>query len=277
MSKKKLIPLALAGILAASLALPAFAAEEETPAPNTKTELTGAYEEIPIAVVVPQTGEVTINPYKLPIGWKDSEGNMVEVVGQQITTKPMAIMNQGSTDLEIGAKVSTKRTSTDSKVTLVATENALDNTAKNAYVYLEVLTYEPTTTSVTLKKLAGDSTDANAINDAVLKACADETNWTAEPGSNGGAALRTVKTLPLGDVSTGTTTVSTAESPNTPLGVVKKAKTAATDTDAAVYAVGSIALFRLSGKCSTGNTTTSTKWATTDGFTSTIAFTFKPV
>ena len=59
--KKRILSGAMAGVLALSMAVPAFA---EDPAPtNTTTVFTGAYQEADIAVTVPGAVEAFLNPY----------------------------------------------------------------------------------------------------------------------------------------------------------------------------------------------------------------------
>lgn len=59
--KNRVLSGAMAGVLAMSLAVPAFAADDHT------TVVTGKYQDTPIAVTVPETGKAFINPYGLNI------------------------------------------------------------------------------------------------------------------------------------------------------------------------------------------------------------------
>ena len=57
--KNRVLSGALAGALAVTMAVPAFAAANST-------EITATYEEPTISVVVPQSGTAMINPYGMP-------------------------------------------------------------------------------------------------------------------------------------------------------------------------------------------------------------------
>jgi hypothetical protein len=94
---KKALSLAMATAMAASMALPTFAANE--------TSINAAYQEIDIAVTVPDTGTVIINPYGLPVDVEGYDG--VQISGEKITTQPLYITNNGTISLDIGAKVTT--------------------------------------------------------------------------------------------------------------------------------------------------------------------------
>ena len=82
---------AMAGVLALSLAVPAFAAGN-TPM-NTQTEITATYQKVDIKVIVPQTGTALINPYGLDLKVKDAANNEVTISGQKIVTAPMSLKN----------------------------------------------------------------------------------------------------------------------------------------------------------------------------------------
>lgn len=94
MNFKRVASTALAGVLALSMAAPAFAAA------NTTT-ITGNYNEIKLAVAVPATGKAVINPYGLPF----TIGSET-VSGQQITTiAPLTIQNRSAVALKVTAEV----------------------------------------------------------------------------------------------------------------------------------------------------------------------------
>ena len=100
MNMKRFASTALAGVLALSMAAPAFAAS------NTTT-IEGAYQAITLDVTVPTTGSAVINPYGLPY----ELGTNVSVSGQQITTgAPLMVENRSS--VALSASVSITATAT---------------------------------------------------------------------------------------------------------------------------------------------------------------------
>jgi hypothetical protein len=248
---KKIGSVALAGAMACSLSIPAFASTTTTP--NTKTEITATYEDVPIAVTVPKTASATINPYGLPISVTLSDNSSVDIVNQQITTAPQSIKNDGKVGLVVGATVTTETkgegVSLVEKTITTAGKNA--NTGKDIFVYLQL---------ASVKDAKGDATAAkDAIQDAVIKACANNDTWGAYDST-------AANTLAL----SGTTSVTKSGM----VSLVPATITTNTDGDEVVtYNAGSVAAFRLAGSCVTSPTTA---WATTDGFTAKIAFTFLP-
>lgn len=123
MNLKRFASTALAGMMAISLTIPAFAADQ-------KTEFTGTYEETPLAVTVPVTGTVAINPYGLPFSM--GEGNTIS--GQQIATKaPLVIANKSAVALSVS--VNTKGTK---KGNLTLVNAAPSATANEAQVFFQI-------------------------------------------------------------------------------------------------------------------------------------------
>lgn len=95
MNLKRFASTALAGALALSMAVPAFAAA------NT-TVISGAYEAVTLSVTVPTTGKAIINPYGLP--YKLSADYSVS--NQQITTAaPLLIQNKSDVALAVTANL----------------------------------------------------------------------------------------------------------------------------------------------------------------------------
>lgn len=95
MNLKRFASTALAGALALSMAVPAFAA-------GNTTVISGAYEAVTLSVTVPATGKAIINPYGLP--YKLSADYSVS--GQQITTAaPLLIRNMSPVALAVTANL----------------------------------------------------------------------------------------------------------------------------------------------------------------------------
>lgn len=123
---KKLLSMVLAGALAISASISAFAA-------NTSTQITGTYQNIEIEVNVPRMGTAFINPYKLPLTVGTSSYN----AGQQIFTAPMVVENLSElVDLDVSAKLT--GTTVSSGMTLASEKLESDATAKSAFVYFQM-------------------------------------------------------------------------------------------------------------------------------------------
>lgn len=241
--KNRILSGAMAGVLAMSLAVPAFAAD------NT-TVVTGSYKAVTIDVTVPTTGTAFINPYGLDLDVDDGASGTVTIKGQQIVSAPMAIKNESAMDLSVTATVTGEidLTATDMKLATSSTKGSGSEgdadyvapaTSKSAFVYLQAK-QEPALTGSTV-----------AANDVAAKCAA----W--------GASAYDAAT----DVIVGTRAVTKDN-----LVTLRAANVnAGTFTS---YNAGSVALFRLTGDCVAAPR--ASEWKTTDTFKTTIAFTFLP-
>ena len=249
--KKRVLSGAMAGVLAMSLAVPAFASD------NT-TVVTGTYQDVEIAVDVPTTGVAFINPYGLDLKVKEdatdsSNSNEVTIKGQQIVSAPMAIKNKTGMDLNVNATVTgevvplTAQGAVPMKLASNTTKGVGSNpeeegyvapaTAKSAFVYLQA-------------KAATDTTGTAA------NVAAEYATWAA-------SAYDSNK-----DVVVGTRAV-TKEG----IALLRAADMSGTNGAFAAYKAGSIALFRLAGDCVASP---KDDWTEDDSFKATIAFTFAP-
>jgi hypothetical protein len=235
---KKVLSLALAGAMAASLAVPSFAANETT--------VTATYKEVTINVDVSTTGNVYINPYALPV--KIGTGASGDVkVSEQIVTEPLTIKNKTDVKLDVNA-TATATINTGSTMTLATSALTKDDTAKKAFVYLDVV-------SATTLSGADSAVTAAAIADAYKAA-----GWTKAESYKEDATNLLVLNAAKATTKSGLVTLAAAE----------------LDTDGTTlktYNAGSIAVFRLNGNCVAAP---KDPWAATDGFTAKIAFTFVP-
>lgn len=270
MKFKKVATLALAGAMALSMAVPAFAAESTT---NRSTAITGAYADVPIDVVVPTTGTVVVNPYGLPIELTKTDGTTkVNLTGQQITTRPMAIKNQS--ELDLTANVTATATAAGNLKFVAATNVGSTTAGNNAFVYLQAQPLDIATGTTNMTTLAADAnTVTDAITDAFVTWAADGATYNAEndliiTDKTGGAKKDNMFTLAAA-------TKVAADATATPA-VTAHVK----------YNTESIALIRLAGDLSP---VVKTPWSAgraasaddpavpADGFTVTLAFTFMPV
>lgn len=258
--KKRILSGAMAGVLALSLAVPAFATGT-TAEPNT-TNVDATYQAADIAVTVPETGKAFINPYGLDIEVPENAAdsgntNKTTISGQQIVSAPMAIKNESKMDLKVGATVTgTVKSGSTMTFAAASTKGTPDlpdtdanyvapSTTKAAFVYLQAKASTAADTD-----LVGASTGVTA--DKIADAFAEWAPQAYNSTTDVVVGTREAKTEKL--VSLRAATVTTSGS-----------------TTTTTYNPGSIALFRLSGDCPVSPRTA---WAATDGFTTKIAFTF---
>lgn len=230
MKGKKLLSLALSGILAASLAVPAFA---------TSTNIEGSYEDITIAVLVPQAGTAQINPYGLPVKLTTAGSS---ITGEQIVTRPLAIANQSEVDLAVSATVTA---SIKGDLKFIEAAPLADDTSKSAFVYLQMKqenTLVETTLATDKKSFAAATIDPLA---AAWKQAYDADKDLVLNARDTGASKENMVFLKKATDNGGTMEIS----------------------------AGGAAMFRLSGAVVASPREA---WTTADGFTSTVAFTFKP-
>lgn len=245
MKSKRFLSLALSGVMAMSLTVPALAT-------NTETEITGTYQAPTIAVTVPTTGTAFINPYGLDMKLNDGATGAQDskIVGQKIVTAPMFISNESEMNLKVGATV----TGTPTTGVTFATESAANATAKSIYAYLQA----ERATSLT----GAAATALSAANKA-----AAFTAWAAEAYDEDTDIL-----------------VSASATTGTDLVTLKAATVTPGATPTVTYNRGSIAMVRLSGDCpanpreawNAGDNSV-TPAVPADGFTVNVAYTFTPV
>ncbi len=249
--KNRVLSGAMAGVLAMSLAVPAFAADNQT-------IITGSYEAVDIAVTVPRTGTALINPYGLDVQVAEdpldnTNTNKVTISGQQVVSAPMSIKNESAMDLSVSATVTGEvATGSDLRFALGSTNGSgtegsddyvAPATTKSVFAYLE---------AAPEASLTGLSTSVNAAAIATAYAAWAPSTYDASKhiivGTRGVTQdLVTLRAATLG---------GTAAAPTV------------------TYNAGSIALLRLTGDCVASPR--GAAWADTDGFTATIAYTFSP-
>lgn len=241
MNMKRFATTILAGAMALSMAAPAFAASTT---PAYSTAISGTYQDIPIAVVVPTTGTAQINPYGLPVTITKSNESTVDLTGQKITTRPLSIKNQGKTSLDVKA---TLAVIPKGDVSIAAAATA----AKAIAVNLEVAGLDDNTLAV--------SSESETLEDLLIDKFAARSTWV-------GAATLAAPTAAKGAAAAAVTPAVSASTMAT-LGA------ATINGDAITYGKDSIALFRLTGDV---NQEPTDAWATADGFTANVVFKFTP-
>ena len=234
--KNRVLSGALAGALAVTMAVPAFA---------TSTVIEGTYEEPTIAVTLPDTGEALINPYGMPVELNPSATTPSSIVGAQIVTKPLAIVNNSAVDLKVSATVTA---TAKGDLRLATSKPSSSDTTKSAYVYLQM-------TNSTL-----DANNASTGADAIAGMGLDDVAAAVAAWEQ--KAYTSATDLLLS---------GTAAATKNDMLVLKASDTTTGSTPAAE--VGSVGLFRLAGQVVASPRDA---WAEADGFTATVAFSFRP-
>lgn len=254
MKSKKLLSLGLSLVMSLSLAVPAFAAANNS---NT-TEISGTYKDVVIAVDVPATGAAFINPYGLDLKVPQAEGDATEVTitGQQIVSAPMALKNKTAMDLSVSATV----TGTITPITVPDGETAptlmkfATSTTKGSGGSPDSPDYVPPATGKSAfvyfqAKQAADTSGTPA-------------NIAAEYAAWGASAFNADTDVIVAAKAVAKENIMTL-------------RAAAVDNTGAftAFKAGSIGMFRLTGDCTSG---AKANWTEKDKFTTTVAFTFTP-
>ena len=238
--KNRILSGAMAGVLAMSLAVPAFAAGG-TPAPaaTNTTEINGTYTPITIDVVVPANGAAQINPYGLPIDVAKSDSTKVSFENQKIMTQPTAaIKNKMKVDLAVKAAVTgaikaLPGGSTATPMKFASEALTADVTAKSVFAYVQA------------KPSAQTGADDATLADALIDEYAA---WKQDYSAD--------------------TDILVKEN-----FVTLKAATMDTNGAFTAFAKGSVAMIRVAGDVVASPRE---DWSTDDGFTVKIAYTFAP-
>lgn len=262
MNMKRFGAVAMAGALTLSLAAPAFAA---TSTPAGQVVISGTYEDIPISVSVPTTGTAQINPYGLPIDFTLSDTiTKVSISGEQITSAPLSIRNQGTTKLAVNATLAVDTSGTNNGVSVEKTDLTAAKDGKQINLALQVA-------GLNDAKYAVSSLDTT-LEDNIIKAFADSATWTS------------AKTLKAEDTAAGTALAdATVAKSSSALAALGAATVGAGDL--VTYGRDSIAVFRLTGKVNEtpqkikaagSSDKIDDPWTTNDKFSATVVFKFKP-
>lgn len=260
MSMKRFGSIVMAGAMALSLVVPAFA-ETAAATPN-QTVVDGNYVAPVISVLVPATGTAQVNPYGLPVtvGAK-ADGTLIQVVGEQISNTPMYLGNYGTIDLDVNATLAVIPTG---DVEIKPTYAAGTDKGKQMKVTLEV-------------KGLDDSKYAKVIDNEALvlslyEAYAIDATWTGAESLVAPAAAK------------GATTVANPAKSASAMATLGAATVNTSDdgTSTITYGDDSVALFRLVGEMNEepekteGGNQVEDPWVAADGFKATIVFKFKP-
>lgn len=262
MNLKRFGATVMAGVLALSMAVPAFATDN-TPAGQVTIE--GSYEDIPISVSVPTTGTAQINPYGLPVDFTLSDTiTKLSVSGEQITSAPLSIRNQGTTKLSVNATLAVDTSGTGNGVSVKKANLTANEYGKQINLALQVA-------GLSDAKYAVSSLDTT-LEDNIIKAFVAPATWAS------------AKSLSAEDTAAGTAIATAPVAKSTSALAVLGAATAGAG-GLVTYGNDSIAVFRLTGKLNEspqklkdGSTTEKVDdpWTTTDKFSAQVVFKFKP-
>lgn len=135
MKFKKIASMVLAGAMALSMAVPAFAAETDL---EQSTEIEGTTQTPTISISVPTTGAVVLNPYKMSVDVSAAQDGS-EVVSDQIISATNYIKNKTDVALSVSATVTGKVAGEAVFATASTQGGTRPVTTKSAFVYLEVI------------------------------------------------------------------------------------------------------------------------------------------
>lgn len=248
MKIKKIASLFLAGVLAASLAVPMFAAydvdsnmEDVSYQVSHSVELSGVIQSPEIRMKVPTTGgKLILNPYAMSFSTEEFTGQQGTST-DQIITPIQYLANYSNTNVNIGVSAYALPTAADTGTgrpksdAILATKSALTLTTKSVFLYLQVKATNAIGNGYSNTAFTTTTYDSKAKDQVVVGSTA------AKPG-----ILTDVVTL------------------------------AAAQNDTTLSATGNgVAAIRISGDCAS-NPAFGSDWKATDTLTMTIAYTFEP-
>lgn len=139
LSTKKVVSGMMAGALALSMAVPAFATDitnSEGLATGASTEVTGTTTTPTIKVTVPATGGVVINPYKMSVKVDLTGGSNKVANTDQILSTPWYIKSESDVKLDVYATVTGKA---EGNAVFASAELKGTETTNSVFMYLEAL------------------------------------------------------------------------------------------------------------------------------------------
>lgn len=141
LSTKKVVSGMMAGALALSMAVPAFAADttittSDALSTGGSTEITGTTTTPTIKVTVPGTGGVVINPYKMSVKVDLTGGTNKAVNTDQVLSTPWYIKSESDVKLDVYATVTGKA---EGNAVFATGELKGSETTNSVFMYLEAL------------------------------------------------------------------------------------------------------------------------------------------
>ena len=154
MNFKKLISTAMAGAMALSLSVPAFAAANSNTSLEQNTAITGTTQAPTIKITVPAAGTVTVNPYKMAVSVGGSD------VTDQIISATQFIENASDVALKVSAEVT--GTAAGNLAFATASTQTKAVTTNSVFMYFEMVASDDGSTEPTWAT-AYDSKSATQI------------------------------------------------------------------------------------------------------------------
>lgn len=149
MKFKKLVSTALAGAMALSLSVPAFAADGDL---QQSTDITGTTQAPTIKITVPATGTVVVNPYKMSV----TPAGASTAVTDQIISATQFIENASDVALKVSAEV-TGTAAGNLAFATASTQGSRAPTTNSVFMYFEMVASDDGSTEPTTWATAYDS------------------------------------------------------------------------------------------------------------------------
>lgn len=156
MNFKKIMSTALAGAMALSLSVPAFAAANSDTSLEQNTAITGTTQAPTIKITVPATGAVVVNPYKMSV---TPDGGSTAVT-DQIISATQYIENASDVAVKVSAQVT--GTAAGNLAFATASTQTKAVTTNSVFMYFEMVLSDDGTTEPTWAD-AYDSRSATQI------------------------------------------------------------------------------------------------------------------
>lgn len=156
MNFKKIMSTALAGAMALSLSVPAFAAANSNTSLEQNTAITGTTQAPTIKITVPDTGAVVVNPYKMSV---TPDGGSTAVT-DQIISATQFIENASDVAVKVSAQVT--GTAAGNLAFATASTQTKAVTTNSVFMYFEMVASDDGSTEPTWAT-AYDSKSATQI------------------------------------------------------------------------------------------------------------------
>ena len=142
MKFKKLVSTALAGAMALSLSVPAFASGNTDTSLSQSTDITGSTQAPTIKITVPAAGTVTVNPYKMAVSVGGSD------VTDQIISATQFIENASDVALKVSAEM-TGTAAGNLAFATASTQGSRAPTTNSVFMYFEMVASDDGSTEPT--------------------------------------------------------------------------------------------------------------------------------
>lgn len=176
---KRLTSLALAGAMAMTMVVPAFAANTASEL-SQSTTITGTTEVPTISVTVPDTGAVVVNPYKLEVSVSGTD------VTDQIISATQYLENASNVAIEVKASVTGTKEG-NAVFATASTQGGKAVTTNSAFMYFEIILSDDNSSEPTWPE-SFDKTNVNQLLVGDTENAAKSTMVTMAAGDGSDAA-----------------------------------------------------------------------------------------